>query len=97
MINGPDPALFIAGFEYLPEGASEFAFAGAIKGQPIDVMAGPLTGLPAPARAEIILEGHMHPGETLPEGSFVTCSADNTVRFWNLGAGCDARASLVLC
>lgn len=70
VINGPDPALFIAGFEYLPEGASEFAFAGAIKGLPIDVTPGPLTGLPVPSRAEIILEGYMHPGETLPEGPF---------------------------
>ncbi len=70
VVNGPDPALFIAGFEYLPEGASEYSFAGAIKGQPIDVMAAPLTGLPVPARAEIVLEGHMHPDETLPEGPF---------------------------
>ena len=70
VVNGPDPALFIAGFEYLPEGASEYAFAGAIKGQPIDVTAGPLTGLPVPSRAEFILEGHMHQGETLPEGPF---------------------------
>ena len=70
VINGPDPALFIAGFEYLPEGASEYAFAGAIKGCPVDVVPGPLTGLPVPARAEIILEGHMHAGETAPEGPF---------------------------
>ena len=70
IVNGPDPALFIAGFEYLPEGASEYSFAGAIKGQPIEVVAGPLTGLPVPARAEIVLEGHLHPNETLPEGPF---------------------------
>lgn len=70
IVNGPDPALFIAGFEYLPEGASEYAFAGAIKGEPLDVAPGPLTGLPVPARAEVILEGHMHPGETLSEGPF---------------------------
>ena len=70
IVNGPDPALFIAGFEYLPEGASEYAFAGAIKGAPIDVVAAPLTGLPVPARTEFVFEGHMHPGETLPEGPF---------------------------
>ena len=70
IVNGPDPALFIAGFEYLPEGASEYAFAGAIKGRPIEIAPGPLTGLPVPARAEIILEGHLHPDETLPEGPF---------------------------
>lgn len=70
VVNGPDPSLFIAGFEYLPEGASEYEFAGAIKGAPLDVAAAPLTGLPVPARAEIVIEGHMHPGETLPEGPF---------------------------
>ena len=70
VVNGPDPALFIAGFEYLPEGVSEYTFAGAIKGAPLEVTAAPLTGLPVPAATEILLEGHIHPGETLPEGPF---------------------------
>jgi UbiD family decarboxylase len=72
VVNGEDPALFIAGFEYLAAGQSEFDFAGAIKGAPIQVMAGPVTGLPLPARAEIILEGELLPPirETLLEGPF---------------------------
>jgi len=72
VVNGEDPALFVAGFEYLPEGASEYAFAGAIKGGPIEVITGPKTGLPIPAHAEIILEGALLPPhhETLPEGPF---------------------------
>ena len=72
IVSGEDPALFIAGFEYLPAGHSEYRFAGAIKGRPIEVCDGPLTGLPLPSRAEIILEGHMpSPKEmTLPEGPF---------------------------
>ena len=41
VVNGEDPALFIAGFEYLPDGQSEYDFAGAIKGAPIEVMPGP--------------------------------------------------------
>src|SRR5262249_25616905 len=49
VVNGEDPALFIAGFEYLPAGQSEYDFAGAIKGAPIEVCTGPLTGLPLPA------------------------------------------------
>ena len=72
VVNGQDPALFIAGFEYLPEGASEYDFAGAIKGAPIEVIAGPLTGLPLPAQAEIILEGELMP----PSGD----AAGRTVR-----------------
>ncbi|MFL5048115.1 MAG: UbiD family decarboxylase [Xanthobacteraceae bacterium] len=72
VVNGEDPALFIAGFEYLPAGQSEYDFAGAIKGAPIEVLAAPVTGLPLPARAEIILEGDLLPPsqETLPEGPF---------------------------
>lgn len=72
IVNGQDPSLFIAGFEYLPEGYSEFDFAGAIKGQPIDIIKGPVTGLPIPAHAEIILEGMLLPPSemTLPEGPF---------------------------
>ena len=72
VVNGEDPALFIAGFEYLPPGQSEYDFAGGIKGEPIEVLDGPLTGLPLPAQAEIILEGELLPPseETLLEGPF---------------------------
>ena len=72
VVHGEDPALFIAGFEYLPDGRSEYEFAGSIKGSPIEVCDGPQTGLPVPAHAEIIFEGHLVPmsQETLPEGPF---------------------------
>ncbi|HXW41708.1 MAG TPA: UbiD family decarboxylase [Xanthobacteraceae bacterium] len=72
VVVGEDPALFVAGFEYLPAGQSEYDFAGAIKGAPLEVAAGPLTDLPLPARAEIILEGEIVPAAvaTLPEGPF---------------------------
>jgi UbiD family decarboxylase len=72
VVNGEDPALFIAGFESLPAGFSEFDFAGAIKGEPLELCAGPRTGLPIPVHAEIVLEGVFQPakGETLMEGPF---------------------------
>jgi 4-hydroxy-3-polyprenylbenzoate decarboxylase len=72
VVNGEDPAIFVAGFEALPEGVSEYDFAGAIKGAPIDVFMAPQTGLPVPAYAEIILEGQLLPldQEALPEGPF---------------------------
>jgi len=69
VVNGPDPSLFIAGFEYLPEGTSEYDFAGAIRGRPVEVVAGPHTGLPIPARSEIVFEGVLEES-TLPEGPF---------------------------
>ncbi len=72
VVHGEDPALFIAGFEYLPDGQSEYEFAGAIKGAPIELCAGPKTGLPVPAHAEIVFEGRLLPmrEQTLPEGPF---------------------------
>jgi len=70
VVNGGDPALFIAGFEYLPEGQSEYDFAGAIKDQPVEIYLGPKTGLPIPVHTEIVLEGGLPPGVTLSEGPF---------------------------
>jgi 4-hydroxy-3-polyprenylbenzoate decarboxylase len=72
VVAGQDPALFMAGFEYLPAGHSEYDFAGAIKGMPVEVFRGPRTGLPLPAHAEIVLEGRLLPSAemTLPEGPF---------------------------
>ena len=72
VVNGEDPALFVAGFEYLPPGYSEYEFAGAIKGAPIEVIEGPETGLPIPAHAESVLEGELlSPDQmTLLEGPF---------------------------
>jgi len=72
VVHGEDPALFIAGFEYLPDGSSEYSFAGAIKGAPIEVCAGPQTGLPLPAHAEMVFEGRLLPMQdvSLPEGPF---------------------------
>jgi 4-hydroxy-3-polyprenylbenzoate decarboxylase len=72
VVNGEDPALFIAGFEYLPTGQSEYEFAGAIKGAPIEIHPGPQTGLPIPAHAEIVFEGALLPMSeaALPEGPF---------------------------
>src|SRR5947208_3633925 len=71
VVNGEDPALFVAGFEYLPAGQSEYDFAGAIKGAPIEVFPGPLAGLPIPALAEIVLEGDLFPmSDSLPGGTF---------------------------
>jgi UbiD family decarboxylase len=72
IVNGEDPALFVAGFEYLAAGVSELDFAGAIRGAPVEVHRGPVTGLPIPAQAEIIIEGHLapFPATSLPEGPF---------------------------
>jgi UbiD family decarboxylase len=53
-----------------PWGVSEYETAGGIKGEPIEVIEGPYTGLPIPAHAEIAIEGECHPGEYVDEGPF---------------------------
>ena len=72
IVHGEDPALFIAGFEYLPDGRSEYEFAGSIKGAPVELCAAPQTGLPVPADAEFVFEGRLMPmsEQSLPEGPF---------------------------
>src|SRR6266508_1701739 len=53
-------------------GVSEYEYAGALRGAPLEVMRAPFTGLPIPASAEIVVEGEMPSTEeeTHPEGPF---------------------------
>jgi UbiD family decarboxylase len=67
---GEDPLLMlVAGLE-VPMGICEYDYTGAVKRQPLDVVAGPLTGLPIPADAEIAIEGFVPPDDVREEGPF---------------------------
>jgi len=48
----------------------EFDVAGGLRGKPIELVRGKVTGLPFPANAEIVLEGYVDPQKTVPEGPF---------------------------
>lgn len=67
---GMDPLLMVAGSQSLPPGTSEYDFAGGIKGKPIDVVRARDSDLLIPARAEVVLEGIIHPHATREEGPF---------------------------
>ncbi len=69
---GIDPVTFMASHNKIPWGQSELAFAGGLRGRPLDVIPGPLTGLPIPAQAEIVVEGEVPPPseEARDEGPF---------------------------
>jgi len=68
---GLDPVLWWLSCQTdTPWGVSEYDAVGGIKGGPIEVIKGPYTGLPIPARAEIVVEGECHPGEFVDEGPF---------------------------
>jgi UbiD family decarboxylase len=69
---GQDPTAFIAAGQKMPWGASEYDFAGFLLGEPAEVVKGPITGLPLPAGAEIVIEGECPPVtvESRMEGPF---------------------------
>lgn len=66
---GADPALLIAATAPIPDSVSEFQFAGLLRRRRSEVFRTGV-GLDAPATAEIILEGHIAPGDTALEGPF---------------------------
>ena len=67
---GHDPLLAVlAGIE-IPFGVSELEYAGAIAGERLQALRGPVTGLPLPAHAEIVVEGWVRPGSVRAEGPF---------------------------
>ena len=68
---GVDPTLWFFSCDRMtPWGVSEYDYAGGTKGEPVEVIAAPYTGLPVPAHAEIVIEGECHPGELIDEGPF---------------------------
>lgn len=71
---GADPATLLAAVTPVPDTLSEYQFAGLLRGRRSRVVDSPLTGLPVPHGAEIVLDGHIYPDETATEGPF----ADHT-------------------
>lgn len=67
---GTDPLLFITGGNEIDYGVSEFAYAGAHRGRPFEVIESELHRLPMPARDEIVLEGEIMPNDIRTEGPF---------------------------
>src|SRR5207302_4273323 len=63
-------AIFMAGSLEIPWVMSEYDWVGRVQGRPVEVIEGPVTGLPIPADAEIVIEGFVDPGHKLPEGPF---------------------------
>ena len=70
IVIGADPlGYLISGIE-VPFGMCEYNYIGAIAGEPVSVIPGQITGLPFPAAAEIVLEGHVEPNDERTEGPF---------------------------
>jgi 4-hydroxy-3-polyprenylbenzoate decarboxylase len=72
---GADPATTLGAVTPVPDGISEYAFAGLLRGSKTELAEcfTPLCrehGLHIPATAEYILEGYLEPGELADEGPF---------------------------
>jgi 4-hydroxy-3-polyprenylbenzoate decarboxylase len=65
---GADPATMLAAVTPVPDALSEYQFAGLLRGARTGVARCLTHDLQVPAAAEIVLEGHIQPGETAPEG-----------------------------
>jgi len=67
---GADPATILGAVTPVPDTLSEYGFAGLLRGAKTEVVQCLTNDLQVPASAEIILEGHIAPGEMAEEGPF---------------------------
>jgi 4-hydroxy-3-polyprenylbenzoate decarboxylase len=65
---GADPATLLAAVTPIPDSLSEYQFAGLLRGRRTDVARAVGVPLQVPAKAEIVLEGHIRPDATHPSG-----------------------------
>jgi 4-hydroxy-3-polyprenylbenzoate decarboxylase len=72
MCFGQDLDIFYLSGMEVPWEVSELELAGFMKGRPVEVVRGKMTGLPIPATAELVIEGFSPPKsvESRPEGPF---------------------------
>lgn len=70
MVFGGDPLQFLGSCTEVPLGVCEYEWAGGVRGTPVKVIEGPVTGLPIPADAEIVVEGFADPNRLMTEGPF---------------------------
>jgi 4-hydroxy-3-polyprenylbenzoate decarboxylase len=67
---GADPATILGAVTPVPDSLSEYQFAGLLRGAKTELVKCLGSDLQVPASAEIVLEGHIAPGETAMEGPF---------------------------
>ena len=73
---GHHPAFYLGCLSFAPVGVDEYGVAGALMGQPLELVRCKTCGLEVPAGAEIVLEGYVSATERqmeAPFGEFTTC------------------------
>ncbi|MGI0071479.1 MAG: menaquinone biosynthesis decarboxylase [Thermoplasmata archaeon] len=67
---GVDPATVFSGLAPVPEGISNFVFAGLLRSESLELVRARSVDLEVPAQAEVVLEGYVDPTERKVEGPF---------------------------
>ena len=67
---GADPATILGAVTPVPDSLSEYAFAGLLRGSKTELVKSLTNDLQVPASAEIVLEGHIYPGDFADEGPY---------------------------
>ena len=70
LVLGPDPTVVMTAPAPIPFGTDELAIAGALRGQPLELVPCKTIPLEVPAMAEIVIEGEIRPDELREEGPF---------------------------
>jgi 2,5-furandicarboxylate decarboxylase 1 len=70
LVIGHHPALLMAAVAKVPGIGGELDVCGGYLGEPLEVVRGETVDIPIPARAEIVIEGYIPPGERIYEGPF---------------------------
>jgi 4-hydroxy-3-polyprenylbenzoate decarboxylase len=69
-VIGVDPVTVLAGLAPVPEGVSNFVFAGFLRGESLEVVKAKTVDIEVPAQAEVVLEGYVDAREQRLEGPF---------------------------
>ncbi len=70
IVIGADPVIGLVSVSRLPQDMDELAVAGALRGEPVDVVRCRTVDLEVPATAEIVIEGTIRANEFESEGPF---------------------------
>jgi 4-hydroxy-3-polyprenylbenzoate decarboxylase len=70
IICGIDPITYLAAAYTMADSVPEYDWCGGMMDRPMELVEGEVTGLPFPARADIVLEGWIHPTDVTREGPF---------------------------
>lgn len=70
IVIGHHPAFLMGAVSRVPGIGGEYEAAGSFLGEPVEVVRAVTSDLLVPARAEVIIEGHILPGELAEEGPF---------------------------